>query len=368
MSTNVQRIVHLVTTFNCGGLEQVIVNLIKHTPADLGVEHVVISLMDEIDMAKQLPEDTLCISLHKQPGNDPKIHLKLFQLLKLLKPTAFHTYNFGTIEYHPIAKLAGVKVNVHADHGLGGDHPEGKSFFHNKIRKLASFFINEYIVVSDDLKNWVINTVGVNAKKVDFVFNGVEVQEYAPNQRENFTKEAPFKLLNVGRAAGVKNQASLIRAFSLAKIKDPEMNIHLTIVGDGPEFNNLLSLRDELGLSESIALPGLQFDINDRMAQCDGFVLSSKYEAMPMTVLEAMSNTRPVICPMVGGVCDFISNDDAMLIKGNCDESLADAIVNLYHMPARERESMASRGYQSVFNVYSVKNMVSKYMKKYRIY
>lgn len=368
MSTSAQRIVHLVTTFNCGGLEQVILNLIKHTPADLGVEHIVVSLTDEIDMAEHLPDGVRCLSLNKKPGNDPKIHLKLFKLLRELKPSVLHTYNFGTIEYHPIAKLAGVKVNVHADHGLGGDHPEGKDKFHNRIRKLASLFINEYIVVSDDLKKWVVNTVGVNPNKVDFVFNGVEVQEFSPEQRDNFTKEQPFKLLNVGRAAGVKNQASLIRAFHEAKSLKPEMNIHLTIVGDGPELENLKSIRDDLGLEDSISLPGIQFDINKRMADCDGFALSSKYEAMPMTVLEAMSNTRPVICPMVGGVCDFISDDDAMLIEGNCEHSLANAIVNLYNMPVEDRKLMATRGYQSVFNVYSVGNMVSKYMKKYRIY
>tara|TARA_Y100001956_G_scaffold82449_1_gene103378 strand:+ start:1232 stop:2335 length:1104 start_codon:yes stop_codon:yes gene_type:complete len=367
MNTHAQRIVHLVTTFNCGGLEQVILNLIKHTPAELNVEHIVVSLTNEMEMAEHLPAGVQCLSLNKQPGKDPKVHLNLFKLLKKLKPHAFHTYNFGTIEYHPIAKLAGVKVSVHADHGLGGDHPEGKNKLHNVVRKVASFFIDEYVVVSDNLKEWVINTVGVNPKKVDFVFNGVVVHPHSPEQKKEFTDDQPFKLLNVGRAAEVKNQASLLRALSSALKQQPEMSIHLTIVGDGPEFNNLVSLRDELHLNDVVSLPGLQFDVDKRMSACDGFVLSSKYEAMPMTVLEAMSSTRPVICPMVGGVCDFISREDAMLIEGNSESALTEAIIHLYNMPSEEREAMATRGYQSVFNLYSVENMVSAYMKKYRI-
>lgn len=367
MNTYAQRIVHLVTTFNCGGLEQVILNLIKHTPAEMNVEHIVVSLTDEMEMAEHLPSGVKCLTLNKQPGKDPKVHLNLFKLLRELKPHAFHTYNFGTIEYHPIAKLSGVRVNVHADHGLGGDHPEGKDTLHNAVRRFSAFFIDEYIVVSDNLKKWVIETIKVNPKKVDFVFNGVVVQPYAPKQRETFTKISPFKLLSVGRAVDVKNQASLIRAFSEAIKRKPEMNISLTIVGDGPELDNLRTLRDELGLSHSIDLPGQQFDINERMADCDGFVLSSKYEAMPMTVLEAMSNTRPVICPMVGGVCDFISDEDALLIKGNDETALTDAIIALYHMESDERESLATRGYQSVFNQYSVDKMVDSYMKKYQI-
>jgi glycosyltransferase involved in cell wall biosynthesis len=82
---------------------------------------------------------------------------------------------------------------------------------------------------------------------------------------------------------------------------------------------------------------------------------------MPMTVLEAMAACRPVICPLVGGVSDFISTKEAILPKGNDLDALTKAIITLYHMPHNERESLSIRGYNRVKNNYSVTSMTKNY-------
>lgn len=139
--SELKKVVHLVPSFGCGGLEKVIVNLVNNSQ-QYDVRHVLISLTTEFGMIKafDVPVDVYCIG--KKPGKDITSHIKLFRLLKRIKPVAFHSYNFGTIEYHLIAKLAGVTTTVHCDHGRGGDDPKGLNQFNNRFRKIISLFIN----------------------------------------------------------------------------------------------------------------------------------------------------------------------------------------------------------------------------------
>lgn len=367
MTLSTHRIVHLVYSFGCGGLEKVISNLINHSQHQPNLEHTILSLTDDVSMASELPDNVDVVCLNKKPGKDLLFYYRLYAALKKLSPTVLHTYNFGTIEYHPIAKMAGIKICVHADHGMGGDDPSGQNKSHNMVRKVVAPFIDHYIVVSDVLKTWAINVIGIPKEKVDFVFNGVLVGEARPKYTQGFNASLPFKLLTVGRCVDVKNQEMLIRAYHTAVNKRPDLHIHLTIVGDGPKFDELKQLRDELGMTNNISLPGLQMDIPKYMKACDGFILSSKYEAMPMTVLEAMAQTRPVICPKVGGVCDFINDDEAILTPANDESALADAIISLYDMNESERRLLAVRGHKATSERYNVGSMVERYMEKYGV-
>ena len=97
-------IVHLVYSFGCGGLEKVIANLINHS-TEYDVEHVLISLTDDISMLEQVDKKIKFFVLGKKSGNDIRTHVKLFSLLKEIKPQTINTYNFGTIEYHLLSLI-----------------------------------------------------------------------------------------------------------------------------------------------------------------------------------------------------------------------------------------------------------------------
>jgi hypothetical protein len=95
--------------------------------------------------------------------------------LKKISPDEINTYNLGTIEYHVTAFLSGVKTRVHSDHGHGGDAQDGLNKKNNFIRKVSSFFINDYVVVSQDLMDWVTKVVGVKPCVLHLIQFGFEV-------------------------------------------------------------------------------------------------------------------------------------------------------------------------------------------------
>jgi len=356
-----KKVVHLVYSFGCGGLEKVIANLINHS-TQYDVEHVVISLTNDVTMAQQVNLPIKVIVLDKKHGNDINSHKKLFSLLKELKPQAINTYNFGTIEYHLTAKLAGVPVRVHSDHGRGGDDPDGKNTLHNLFRKFIAHFITEYIVVSRDLYEWVSKSLKINRRLISLVFNGVIVPSDA-----KYIEESPVRFVTIGRLDEVKNQKLLINAFAKAVNEQAAFNqCKLQIVGDGPLFDELQAQITQLKMQDSISLLGYREDIAEILSVSDVFVLSSIYEAMPMTILEAMANKTPVICTNVGGISQFITEQEAWFVESRNIDKLSDKLVEVKIEDAK-RHQKSMNGYKLVDENYGVDVMVKEYMDKYKV-
>lgn len=135
-------------------------------------------LSDDMSFKYVLFDNVDVVSVNKKLGKDFGVYFRIFKLLKKYRVVMFYIYNFGIIEYYLIVKFVGVRKYVYVDYGLGGDYFEGKNVKYNVFRWFISYIIDNYIVVFDDLKKWVIEVVGVNKEKVRFVFNGVEIYFY----------------------------------------------------------------------------------------------------------------------------------------------------------------------------------------------
>ncbi|WNC68445.1 glycosyltransferase [Thalassotalea nanhaiensis] len=355
------KVVHLVYSFGCGGLEKVIVNLVNYSN-EFDVEHIIISLTDDLSMAEQLQEKCAIYQLEKKQGNDFSSHKKLYQLLKNLKPDVFHTYNFGTIEYQLTAKFLGVGLLIHSDHGRGGDDPDGKNIQHNIFRYFVAKLINRYIVVSLDLYQWIKDVIRVKKKNLFLVFNGVKVKPYTFEPSDSVKS-----FVTVGRLESVKNQKLLIDSYLKAKTIEPRLKLtKLDIIGDGPLFDEMEGYIKEKNAENSISLKGYQEDVDAFLENSDVFLLSSNYEAMPLTILEAMAKRVPVVCTDVGGISTFITPKEAWFVEPNNVAKLADAIISAFQ-DKQSRLEKASNAYRLVKESYSIESMVNKYMEIYQV-
>src|SRR5512139_3953504 len=110
-------IVHVIFRLDYGGLENGVVNVVNGLPAD-AFSHTIIALEDVRDFRQRIRSpDVGVFALHKRPGKDPGTYLRLYRLLKRLRPALVHTRNLGTLEGAVIALLAGVPARVHSEHG-----------------------------------------------------------------------------------------------------------------------------------------------------------------------------------------------------------------------------------------------------------
>ena len=95
----------------------------------------------------------------------------------------------------------------------------------------------------------------------------------------------------------------LISAFS--ELVKARPKAELWLVGDGPNFDKAKRQVSDLGLEKNVKFWGLQSDVFKFLNEADVFVLPSKYEGMPMTLIEAMGSGMPIIASDVGGVPSY---------------------------------------------------------------
>ena len=363
---NLPIVVHLIYCFDVGGLERVLINTINAMPKNT-FKHVIISLTYASDFAKNLTNNIEVIELHKKEGNDLSTHFKLFKHLKEIKPTVLHTYNISTIEYHPIAWLAGIKGHVHAEHGRDIGDPQGLNKKHNLLRKVMSYFIHQITPVSKDLEQWLINTVGVKNNKVSLVYNGMDYSRFANNvERPHNPQEIVFG--TVARLTPIKDQQNLIHAFSMliAKQNDKTLKCRLKIVGDGPSAHELKQLVLRLNIEHVVEFTGNSNEIANILESLDVFVLSSLAEGIPMTILEAMASGLPIVSTNVGGIPELVFNNvhGALVEKSNSEQLMMALEGYLVDQSLIAEHGQAGR--IRVIDEFSEKSMVSSYLSIYQ--
>ena len=357
-----KKILHLVYSMGCGGLEKVIVNLINGSKG-YSCEHIIVTLTPEHELVSLIDGNVSVFCVNKKPGKDIHCHWRLYKLFRKLRPDVLNTYNFGTIEYQMVAKMAGIHLGIHSDHGRGGDDSLGKNGRNNLVRRFMSRFIDVYVVVSKDLYYWVKNDIRIESKQIKIVQNGVAIENYS----ERRSSETAFTFCTVGRLDEIKNQILMIKAYHRALETSPELLVtKLQLVGDGPMRDVLKALVSSLQLENNIELMGYREDIANILSMANAFVLSSNYEAMPMTILEAMASHVPVVTTDVGGIRHFISDQEATFVEAGNEQLLAEKFIELYQHP-KNYQGKINKAYKLVSDNYSLQNMCKIYMDIYEV-
>lgn len=162
----------------------------------------------------------------------------------------------------------------------------------------------------------------------NYVPNVVNTEYFVPIKKE---KEQLFKFINIGYLDTKKNQILLIKAF--AKAFSGNENIKLSILGGGPEHQNLQKEITNLNMQEQIKLFGFakREKVLEELQNSDAFVLSSKYETFGVVVIEAMSCGLPVIATKCGGPESIVESEYlGVLIENDNLEGLLNAMQTMY--------------------------------------
>lgn len=363
-------VVHLIYRFECGGLQTLLAECINRMPAQ-HYRHAVICLTGYTDYAEKISRAGVELyALEKPPGHGLSSHLKLWKLLRKLRPQVIHTYNISTIEYNATALLAGVPVRIHAEHGRDTVEIDGNNSKYNFIRRMLIPVINAYVPVSADLADWLRKTIGVPERKIALVPNGVDTVHYAPLHTALAPSPELVRIGTVGRIDRIKNHTGLLDAFRilLERFPAPQFDLRLAIVGDGPL---LQMLRDRVSAepwADRVCLPGARADVADIMRSFSVFVLPSLSEATPVTILEAMATALPVVASRVGGVPQLVLDQQTgFLVNPSDPEALADALADYIQEP-QLRAQHGAAGRSHVLANYSINAMVAGYDSLYSSY
>ena len=153
---------------------------------------------------------------------------------------------------------------------------------------------------------------------------------------------APVRICSIARFEPPKDHATLLRA--LAELRSQPWALDL--IGDGPLEAKTRSLAGELGLGGRVRFLGYQADPARILARAQVFVLSSRSEGFPRSVLEAMRAGLPVVASDVGGVGEAVANEvNGLLVPSGDPKVLSAALGRLFaDVTLRRRMGAAARG------------------------
>ncbi len=212
---------------------------------------------------------------------------------------------------------------------------------------------------------WIVNST----KDTTVIYNGVDTKEFNPaidgsGIREEFgiSPETPL-IGTVGRMDWYKGHEYFIHAAAQVIEKIP--NAHFLIVGDGENRKSLITLVQNLHLSNQVFFAGNRDDVPQILACLDLFVLSSVSEGFGRAAAEAMACAKPVVATTAGGLPEVVENGiTGKLVHPRDSSALAAAILEM--IGDRERaQRMGVAGRRRVETLFSIEQNISRTEKLY---
>jgi glycosyltransferase involved in cell wall biosynthesis len=284
----------------------------------------------------------------------------LATLIERLKPDLVHTHGYRADVIGSLAARRRKVATVSTVHGFtGGDV---RNWINERLQCLALQRADAVIAVSRPLVAR-LTAAGIPRDKIHFVQNGympsAHLDRAAARKRLGIVWDGPL-IGWIGRLSREKGADIMLDALALS-----DSSWRLSVIGDGAERDSLQRQMERRGLTDRVTFYGEVADAASLLSAFDVFVLSSRTEGTPITLLEAMDAQVPIIATSVGGVPDVVTSDTAILVAPGQPAAIAGGLRAIRNdaaaaaqrsARARERlvaEFAASRWLDSVARVYS---------------
>jgi glycosyltransferase involved in cell wall biosynthesis len=300
---------------------------------------------------------------------DPGLFLGMCRLIRRERPQIVHTHLFKS-DFHGrlAARLCKVPVVVSTAHNVDAwarRAPLG--YLYGLTARLA----DQVIAVSDEVRDFQIRHTNTAAARIVTINNGVDVSMFE-NQRESGRAvraelglhEAAPVIGIVGRLERQKDHNNFLEAAAAIRQALPEARF--LIVGDGSLRAEIIGRARALDLLPSLIFCGIREDIPAVLAAMDLLVFSSRWEGLPVTLLEGMASGLPIVSTAVGGIPGaVVENETALLVPPESPDDLAQAcLFILRNKDLAKKFGMAGR--RRACENYSMQTMISCTVELYR--
>ncbi len=173
--------------------------------------------------------------------------------------------------------------------------------------RLLSSLTDCFVAISERHRQYLIREAHLPASKVVVIENGVDIERFSPGVRTSGSEPAgPVRVGLVAALRPEKNVAMLLRVAK--RLRETGVPAQFVIVGDGPERTRLHRLAKEAALEECVQFLGFRADVAELYRTLDIVVLTSRFEVLPCSLMEAMASGLPVVATNVGAVADLVED------------------------------------------------------------
>jgi len=365
------RIMHVVNYLRRGGMEFGILKLM----AGLGTEE----FKHRFCTTRKFDDDFVTAYglkdiLDVAAGTGDGLQFPLFRLKRIFqqfRPHIVHTRNWGALEAVPAARLAGVPVVIHSEHGYEVDSLAGLPLRQRLFRKMAYSMADGVCTVTRELRDYHARQAWIGPEHIRVIYNGVDTTRFAPDaqvrervRRELGIEEGAFVVGSVGRLVPIKDYGTLLCAAAL--LRSQGVDLHVLLAGSGPEMAALQRHAAEIeGFQSRVHFLGASDRVPEHLTAMDTFVLPSLGEGMSNTLLEAMASGLPVAATNVGGNPEVIGDENSgFLFRPGDAEGLAQILKRLAGSP-ENRVGFGNAARDRVLSQFSLATMIGHYRDLY---
>jgi glycosyltransferase involved in cell wall biosynthesis len=278
----------------------------------------------------------------------------LSRIIRLYRPDIVSAHSFKSIFIIRLLKLLGGRfVHVSTIHGwshIRSAQSNLKSCLYIQAERLANRFSDSTIVVSRNDYLFARDQRLAGLSRMSLIYNGVEpLDHHAQEPPMPLTDISDtLRIVSVSRFEHPKDPFTLLAALNACR----DLNISLTLIGDGPLFESFSHQVLVLGLSSIVKLMGFHSNPRSLLPLFDVFALSSFSEGLPLSILEALASSLPIVASSVGGVPELVTHGwNGFLFQPGDAQATSSYFRTLALMPAL-RELMGNRSltlYQKSF-------------------
>lgn len=368
------KVLHVVSVPGVGGA-QVYVEATARRLAGLGYDVAVACSDDPALVARYAGVVTvhpMPIPYRAAPWRDLRFFARLLRLMRrerfdVVQTSAAKASLFGRLA----ARLVGVPVVIFTAHGFPFHdfmHPLPRLALRTLERLMSRWCTDMVVSVSEVDRHAAIAEGIVPADRIVTIQNGIDLSAAVPDRVSarwalGLDPSEPVVGM-VARLAPQKAPDDFVRTAALVARQVPATTF--LVVGDGPLRGDLERLARELGISERVRFLGFRDDVPRILAALDVFALTSLWEGLPLTILEAMACRAPVVATAVNGVPEIVEDGRTGLLAPPQDTAqLATHLIALLKDPERAR-AMGEAGRQRVREHFDVERTVAQLSDLYQ--
>ncbi len=372
-------VVQLVDNLSVGGAEQLAVR-IANGRAKAGKPSYLYVLRESGPLADRIDSEVTLrvLNVHRHSITNPfkfvasliDGHKKFSKQIKADNVTVVQSHLTHANFWNLLLSITGVTVGFPTIHN-NQEFQYGSSGIKRVLTKFAYKLMlskcGSVIACSEEVKTSLakeLNLGKVQERQLVAVTNGVDIpqkisSEHIEQTRSEYKlgKETPV-ILGAGRLTEQKNFKVLV---DVAKIVKAQLSdVKFIIGGEGELRTELETQIAELGLQETVLLPGNIMNLPEMMQSADLFVLPSKYEGLPLVLLEAMASGLPAVCSRIKGTVDVIEDGkNGVLTDLDDSQGMSNAIIDLL-VDKDQRSEMSREAVETISSEFSFDNLLNQ--------
>lgn len=362
------RVLHVTFDMRIGGTEQVIRNLIEANNTE-HCEMSVFCIEEPVGPFGQhlIKAGVSIASANRREGFDLQIIRQLRAHIRALQVDVVHCHQYTPWVYGALAAFGtGARV-MFTEHGRF--FPDAARPKRRYVNPILMRMTKNITAISHATAEALEHYEYIPRSRVQVIHNGIAAlapdDASSPSVRREFDIQDDALLLGtIARFDPIKDHNMMLRAFS--KVLAVHSDSRLIIVGDGETRPEIEALIDTLGIGDRVILTGYRPYPAKILAEIDVFLLSSLSEGMSMTLLEAMSLSKPCVVTNAGGNPEVIEDGINGFVTPVGDEAaFANAIIEIA-LDGELRARLGQASLELFRRKFTSEKMHAEYLKLYR--